>query len=415
MEENPGENIKYWDGLNDNGILLSDDSYIVKVIIKDFAGNSIEKSMIVTIDTTKPETLIISPLEDENLEGSINIEGTSDDENFYNYSINITGKDYTNKNSIFTVPKINDTLLLWDTGTLSGQYNITLIAEDLAGNRNSKSINVNLINDLTTTILSVGLLTGNLISQKQDKIIAYFGIRTNANIDIVVKRESGEAVKIIYQNVSFRSNIYIFTWGGKDNYEQNVVDGKYIIEIKTTTSQGIENKKILQVTVDKNPPQIVIDSPAEGNYVKGVLEIKGNIIEPNLYEYVIEYGLGETPKGFIYINSKHSVSEDSILAMLDTRNLLNNKYKLRIRAKDLGENESVINILVNIDNKPPLVEITSPKENQKISGNFTEIRGTVFDENFEEYEISYAPITNQNLWQTITKNYEPAQNEELGI
>ncbi|NPE27269.1 S8 family serine peptidase [Methanococcoides sp. SA1] len=133
------ENIaKWWYNINNAGnstfngnrsLTLPDGNHNINVIAQDVAGNNGSAMVNFTIDTIAPTVTIDVPEENHNYTSNIIWLNATADENIAKwwYNINNAGNSTFNGNKSLTVP--------------DGNHNITVIAQDLAGNNGSAMVN----------------------------------------------------------------------------------------------------------------------------------------------------------------------------------------------------------------------------------------------------------------------------------
>jgi hypothetical protein len=150
-----GTQTYYW-----NTTSLTDGAYRIRLLIKDKAGNALEKAINVTLDNTPPTVSITAPSEGAELSGNVSIRLTVSDINLDrvflyvdNAAFNMTGTSYS-----------------WDTTIVGdGTHTIKLVATDKAGNSAKTSITVTTVNVRLATeetrdaYLFIGLPIGIII------------------------------------------------------------------------------------------------------------------------------------------------------------------------------------------------------------------------------------------------------------
>ena len=145
----------------------TDKTYTLTLVVEDEAGNSISKTVTVSVDNTAPSVSITTPEAEAQMIGTVTIEFEASDTNLELAQLIID-------NSIFDVT--GQTSYEWDTSTVGdGDHTIKLIAYDKAGNSAETSITVNTVNvklETETTrnlYLGIGIPLGLVIGA----IIAY--------------------------------------------------------------------------------------------------------------------------------------------------------------------------------------------------------------------------------------------------
>ena len=131
---------------------------------------------------------------------------------------------------------------------------------------------------------------------------------------------------------------------------QTVDAGLYTIElIARDTPNGDYDKEphlattSVTVEVDRLRPQVEILSPAENEQVRQRIEIRGTADDRNFKEYLIEYGVGDSPDTWLPISKppafSTSVTRD-VLALWDAPNL-SGQYALRLIVEDTAGHREV--------------------------------------------------------------------------
>ncbi|OGC36752.1 hypothetical protein A3J90_07590, partial [candidate division WOR-1 bacterium RIFOXYC2_FULL_37_10] len=140
-------------------------------------------------------------------------------------------------------------------------------------------------------------------------------------------------------------------------------------------------------------PIIEISSPKNSSYVSGTIAIQGTATSTNFLDYTVQIGYGTSPSTFETIcTGEHEIINGSF-GTFDTTQKPDGIYTLKVvvRIKTLLTSE--ITTTINIDNTPPQVTITSPKEGEIIKELVT-IEGEVKDANFSYYTLSSAKNSN---------------------
>ena len=159
--------LAYWDSLTGdfafwNNTAIPDGSLSAMMSFIDLAGNSIAKTVTVTVDNTKPSVSITSPTSGAEICGNATIQFSASDEHLLSVLLYID-------NTILNVT--GQTSYLWDTTQVGdGAHTIKLLAYDKAGNSAETSailvttINVRLGQEFTRNMyLAVGTPLGFVI------------------------------------------------------------------------------------------------------------------------------------------------------------------------------------------------------------------------------------------------------------
>lgn len=131
---------------------------------------------------------------------------------------------------------------------------------------------------------------------------------------------------------------------------QTVAAGLYTIELiaRDTPNGDYDTEPHLAIAsvtveVDRLRPHVEILSPAENEQVRQRIEIRGTADDQNFKEYIIEYGVGESPDTWLPISKPPAFSTPvtrDVLALWDAPDL-SGRYTLRVIVEDTaGHRES---------------------------------------------------------------------------
>ncbi len=103
-------------------------------------------------------------------------------------------------------------------------------------------------------------------------------------------------------------------------------------------------------------PFVVVSSPAENQTVQGVIQLRGAVTMPDFNRYEVRYGVSHAPEAFsqpILVETVQRPEGESVLGEIDTRQLQNGPYTLRLVAIDAFGRDVRRDIHINIDNPQP--------------------------------------------------------------
>lgn len=154
--------------------------------------------------------------------------------------------------------------------------------------------------------------------------------------------------------------------------------------------QGENATKVMRLfTIDRTPPKVTLDTPKPDDYfgnTKNVIDITGAIVEKNLAHYSIRYGAGETPTEWKEIAGSDmlpAVPQLTFWKVGKNDGVADGVYTLSLYAKDKAGLEGETKLKLVVDNTPPQIAITSPKEGDYVTKPL-DILGTVADPNLDK-------------------------------
>jgi membrane carboxypeptidase/penicillin-binding protein PbpC len=106
--------------------------------------------------------------------------------------------------------------------------------------------------------------------------------------------------------------------------------------------------------------EVAILSPTPYQYVRGVVELRGNARIPDQAVFRLKYGEGLNPSAWMTIGSEHGHQVDNgTLEYWDTTGL-SGLYTIQLSVVDHNQAERLANVQVTVDNEPPQVKLNHP-------------------------------------------------------
>ncbi|MBE7557166.1 MAG: penicillin-binding protein 1C [Anaerolineales bacterium] len=104
-----------------------------------------------------------------------------------------------------------------------------------------------------------------------------------------------------------------------------------------------------------------LSAPVDGQAVRGTVRLEGSAVAPRFSHYQLELGLGTTPESFIVIQGAITQTmRRSLLGTLDTRQLENGPYTLRLVVFDQLGGFTDDRALILVDNSPGSIAARTP-------------------------------------------------------
>jgi hypothetical protein len=130
-------------------------------------------------------------------------------------------------------------------------------------------------------------------------------------------------------------------------------EGAHILEAFASDLAGNAAYANVSFIIDKTVPSVRIISPANGSYVRGIVEVNGSAGDANL------------DTASISING--SVVTNATSHTWNTAQAVDGSYEITLTATDKATNSAPANITVTVDNTPPSVSILQPTNNSYIA------------------------------------------------
>lgn len=296
----------------------SDDNYTIEVNATDDLGNKRRSYFNVTIDSIKPEIILISPFNNSVIEPGDTLDFDVTDANLKSANYR---KNYGPEIPLDASFNINTTT--W----LDGPYRIDIIADDFADNSNSTYYNFTVV-----TLPVIELITPVNNSIIKEGTLIYFSIE-DGNLDEVNYSKNAE------ENQTLESPYIIDTAGWPD--------GNYIIEIHAIDLMDNYNSSWYAFTVDSTPPDILLNIYSNNSVILPGIILDFDILDPNLN--TVTYSIdGGGPDPFLQPYD------------IDTDGWEDGTHSIEITATDIAGNENISELNIIVDSTPPIIQLLSP-------------------------------------------------------
>ena len=405
-----------WDGNNDGGQVVSDGIYEIAISVKDSCGNTVQKSVSVVSDTTKPTTVITFPTAGNSIGNIVEVRGSAEDKNFQTYRLEAgQGEDpdtWTVIKSSATTVK-DGVLGTWNTYDLAGKWTLRLTASDRAGNSNETQVTIDLgTRQKLIKALDVlpKLISPNDDGKMESAVISY---ETTALTDIKLEVvDSGGNVKRTMTSAAVLAGIHSYNWNGRDEGNTVVIDGEYSLKLTAslTSDTSVIQVESISMVVDSTRPSIAIAQPADNSYVKTAVTINGSIADPNIAEYSVSY---EGSTGPVLVDNGAQARSNYTFGTLS--DLAEGNYTLRITAKDQAENTENKTSTFTVDRTPPAVKLDAPKDGDFYgAGKDTiTVSGSIIENNLDFYSVRYGAGENPSQWTELSRGTSLPTSSQL--
>ncbi len=334
----------------------SDDIYIIDIFIHDSKGNVTSFWVNLTIDSTKPEIILNSPINGSIILPGVTINLTVSDTNLANASYTVNG----GSNITFVAPFNIDTSIWGD-----GNHIIQVSAVDRAGNWNNTQYNFTI--DGSGPIITLESHPNNAVI-KPGTFLVFDIVDPHLNASTVNYSVNGTGP----QPFAIPYEINTTTWP----------DGSYIIEVNATDTLGNANSSIFSIIIDSIPPSISLISPVNNSIITAGSILNFEIVDDNFDSAT--YARNMDPP-------------EILIPPFDIDTLLweDGIYEIYIYAFDQAgnSNSGFYNFTVAT---PPKIILNSPANNSTIKGG-TIINLTILDTNIDIVNYSINGSLNQTL------------------
>lgn len=376
-----------WNGRDDNGTIVADGLYTLRVTATDRCGHATTVEKEVQVDQTAPNLVVSSPLPSFFVNVVQEIRGQIQESHFMGYKLWIE-----NNGDILadqTALPVGDILGTWNNADLiPGEWTIRLRASDTIGNTAELAVIVNvgerlsLIKDLVVTprIISPD---GNQIADLAD---IHYELGVNCDITLALINEVGEEVLLITETGK-PAGSHQYEWDGKSN-GLVVADGVYQLKLHAVDGADPSNSQDESVSliVDTIAPEVALVQPADGAILKGDEDIVGSVTDANLKTYSLSLEHNDLAR---VVESDSLNRIDHIFANLSEFD--EGEYVVTLTGEDHGGNTKQVETSFVIDRAPPLLTFSDPADGTMFGPDTQSIalRGTVEEEHLQEYVVRY--------------------------
>lgn len=267
-----------------------------------------------------------------------------------------------------TIPLTNLSAPMPSVGA-NGSVNVRIQATDLGGNVVCPEV----------AFVADGLVDNPLISADQalispngdgvkDQVTFVFGAAESvtAGVEIFQGRRNlglsngpavpvGPVLRTLVTSVASPAGAPLSAvWDGTLASGATALEGPYVAVAQFVDSCGNVADAHVTVDVDTRPPDVAILAPVPGGAVPLVVPIVGSVADSHLLDWRLEYGAGNRPLAWSLLAQGGGNEDGSLMGLWNTYGLVGD-YTLRISARDLAGNTSVVGELLNLPQRPGLV------------------------------------------------------------
>jgi subtilase family serine protease/flagellar hook assembly protein FlgD/WD40 repeat protein len=391
-----------WDGHDDLGAPVPDGIYFVVVSALDACGNPGGASARVEVDSTPPEAAVLAPGQGARLSGSVDVRGRARDPHFRSYELSwgrgLAPADFTSVHVGFgpvgLPPAETGPLGLWVPPLVPGpedeDFTLRLVADDEAENVTEARVSVRVSPRAFLEYLKVDplLFSPNGDGRLEETLLEY-GLVAAGRVTLEVQTLSGVTVRRFESAVPHAAGVFPLPWDGLDVAGQPAPEGdlRAFVRVDDTLPTGAFQEQAVQFILDRTPPALALQQPAEDAFVTRHAPLRGSVADPRLVEWRVDaVGNGgvATPLG------SGTEPVDGLLGTLDA--LDDGPYTLALAGADGAQNESSLARRITVDNTPPQAHIElAAGAVLRRGAQPIRVQGTAADLNLRDYVLSFGP------------------------
>lgn len=193
-----------------------------------------------------------------------------------------------------------------------------------------------------------------------------------------------------------------------------LADGAHSIRV-TASDRALNTTTVdRQFSIDGQSPLLTLTAPATGTLIgsePAIVEIHGSVLETNLEQWTLRFGVGLTPVSWTTLVTRTSAPATAQLGSWDTSGLLDGTYTLSLLATDRAGAASELRVQVIVDHTAPDAVIRQPADGARLSAA-SPIVGDAGDANFvtATLELSAGPPATAFEYVTLATLSAPVSN-----
>ncbi|MBU0573147.1 MAG: S8 family serine peptidase, partial [Candidatus Margulisbacteria bacterium] len=216
-----------------------DGTYVIKLTTRSTNNISAESSSTIMIDNTYPIALISIPLDRAVLGNSATIEGTAWDTKIKYYVLEYAtaGSDDYIRIAAGTSNVSGESLGVWDTSGLTGQYKLRLKVVDIPGHESLYTITISIVSSTTqgTSVTQSVKTSPNPFNPAADgETYFYYKLSENHDVSIYLFDISGNLIfkrSYLAGQQGGKAGENLVPWNGKNMFNEPVSNGVYLYKI----------------------------------------------------------------------------------------------------------------------------------------------------------------------------------------
>jgi len=407
------------------GLHLNSGENELQIITRNSRGvDSIPIKKIITVDTVRPVVGITGDktqyISKKSVTGQNIIQVTMNKTGKILLMVNEqTGLIYKTKEFAITkdIPLAIDVATLISIGDASARYFLYVKGVDYAGNVNvdNSGKQIELIVDTEKPQITFATLRCDTISTGETNGLGIvdYNINDNASKEIFINAQvlnsKNEVITTLKKwEKEFSGDLQII-WNGRDKSGFLYPDDIYTIAISAADRSGnISDEYKLSIGIDGSSPvedQFVSLQPRyiNNSFSKGILKYIAK--EPHTVKVTVINSEGSVVNE--QITSQNSEIDQTIILpfSLSSGSLpVDGTYRIDVTFIDLSGNVQQWADFLYVDTTQPLISITSPFEDQKVSG-ILDIKGEINDSSFDSFEVVL--INSEGAQASLGKGFSP--------
>lgn len=346
---------------------IAEGPVVLEFAARDRWGNETRTVSAVVIDSTAPEVELVSPLDEDPVNGSLRVAiAVNDSSPVRSISWQPDGED----GAVAVEPAALIEVPIELQGRDPDAPPPTVVVTDRAGNRSSTPVDLNIDPGSDRPVVALQLPVDESV-HREDFVVSGTVFDDDGPAEVWYRIDDGEP-QSLGATTSFSFSVAIAEVG----------DNEHTIEVFARDTGGVESESVRRrVRISLDPPTGGIVSPTIDRRTRGAVSLRGTASDPNGIESVavsIDNGISFSEAAPTPGAEGEAASWEEWSFDLDTAVLVDGLHAVQYRITDDLGTEALFSHLLTVDNTPPSLVVTAP-ENRAILGPELSLQGRVLD------------------------------------
>lgn len=217
---------------------------------------------------------------------------------------------------------------------------------------------------LAGTITVTSPNNGDFLGRTNQLRFNITGSIVRATVRATVVNDDNPNIKFEFQRDFNPDNENKITGSIDLNFAESATEGAYTITVNVTEPGNTYNTETRTVKIDVKDPVFREFQPIDGAFVRGIVPIRVQLIEPNIKEYRARINDQDIPNNVL---TAPNAPEDYYLVNWDSSGIrLDGEQTINLKADDQANNSKKLDVKVTLDRIAPVVQIASPRPGQAL-------------------------------------------------
>lgn len=339
---------------------------LVAIRATDRAGLGRELLVPIVVDRTPPELAVLTPTAEATVNGTITLQALLAEPN---HTVSASAS-YLARATVPTEPEaatettavpaaapnvtalMPDSLLTYQVASSETDGAVTLELVDTAGNRAEIAVTLQTDERADLPVLELQVPTEGGLVQQEFRVSGVL-LDDDAPRSITFSIDEGEP-RTVETDGTFDVDVPM----------TGLEDGDHTITIFGTDLGGARSDPLVRTfAISRSQPTTEVTAPTIESFQRGIITIAGTSADPNGVDRVevstdnnASFQLATGTTEWIY--------------RLDTTLMDDGTHSILVRATDGAGESSLLSTTINVDNTPPVLELTEPSDGVSVSGTF---------------------------------------------